>query len=145
MTHLAEVLSALADGELGVAEEDQARAHLATCALCRAELADTVRVRDIVRGLPPVDSPVSLGSLVAPVPAPVPARAPATARAERRWAPQVAAAAAAVAALVLATFQSEPPDAAPVAQLVQVHATSAVNLDPVSQMAPAAVPVSFEP
>lgn len=56
--HLGDLLSALADGELGGAEEAVAREHLATCERCRAELAAVEQVRALVRSLPPVAPPV---------------------------------------------------------------------------------------
>ena len=126
--HLGDLLSALADGELGPAEADRARAHLAACPACAAELAWTARARDLVRALPLVDPPVPLT---------LGRRSPA-----RRVA-GVAAAAAAVALVLLTAVPDHRPAVPQVGRLVEVHATSGVNADPVGQMAPAAVPVSF--
>jgi anti-sigma factor RsiW len=53
--HLGDRLSALADGELDEREAAAARAHLADCDGCRAELRGIELVRSAVQGLPPVD------------------------------------------------------------------------------------------
>jgi predicted anti-sigma-YlaC factor YlaD len=52
MSHLGALISALLDGELTPAEQAEADAHLLTCAACRAEVADTRSMRDLVRQLP---------------------------------------------------------------------------------------------
>lgn len=128
--HLDDELSALADGELDGPELVAAQAHLAACPDCAAELEAVSGVRSLVRALPVV-----------------PPRVPLIVRVVRhRWAAPVAAAAAAVAMALLAVTGSggrEP--ATPVPNLVRTHATSAVSADPVSQLAPAAVPVSLDP
>jgi hypothetical protein len=51
---------ALADGELAAADAEDARAHLATCAQCQAELADVMQ-------LAALPQPVAAGRRVAPV------------------------------------------------------------------------------
>lgn len=130
--HLDDVVSALVDGQLAPAEEATARAHLAACRACAADVDATASVRALVRGLGPVDP---LRPLLAVPPAPrLPARA----------AGMVAAAAAAVALLVLSGVQPRESGGPQVAQLVQVHSTSPVNLDPMSQLAPAVLPVSLD-
>ncbi|MGI8686506.1 MAG: anti-sigma factor family protein [Acidimicrobiales bacterium] len=129
--HLGEALSALVDGQLDHDGEAAALDHLAGCDACAAELASTTAVRSIVRALPPVEP---LRPLVA-VP-PQPAR-------PRRLAGVLAAAAASVAMLMLSGVQPDAGTGPQVAQLVQVHTTSPVNADPMSQVAPAALPVSF--
>ena len=53
--HLGDRSSALADGELDGREAAAARAHLATCDACRAELHGIGLTRSLVRSLPPVD------------------------------------------------------------------------------------------
>lgn len=136
MTHVGDLLSALLDGELGAAEEAAVRAHLDGCEACRDELAATERVRALVRGLPQLDLP--------PV---VVERARWAGR--RRVSRLGAAAAAAVAAAASVAFltMASPSDSRvdpDVGRLVDVHATSGVNGDPVSQLSPAAIPVSFE-
>ena len=54
---LTSVLSAYLDGELAPGELASVQAHLDDCAGCRAEFEAEREVRDIVRGLPPVDPP----------------------------------------------------------------------------------------
>lgn len=51
---------ALADGELAGAEADAARAHLATCAICRAELADIVQLEALPAPAPRVAPVIAL-------------------------------------------------------------------------------------
>ncbi len=125
--HLGDLLSAVADGELDAAGATAARAHLGRCPTCRAELAATERARALVRGLPFVDPPISL---VAGPP-----------RGTGRLVGMVAGVAAGVALLLLPGVREEEPDPS-VGRLVEVHATSAVNEDPVSQLTPALLPVS---
>ena len=55
--HLDDVLSAYLDGELTPDERRRADAHLAACPECRADLAAEGEVRQLLRGLPPVDAP----------------------------------------------------------------------------------------
>lgn len=73
--HLDERLSALLDGELSDDEAVAARAHLAQCAYCTAELAAVDRTRSLLRALPMVDPPVPL-TLPAPVARPAPSAVP---------------------------------------------------------------------
>ena len=59
-THISELLAAYTDGELGVKERARAKAHLAECGECRAEL-DAVRLgMDAVGVLPLVPAPDSI-------------------------------------------------------------------------------------
>ncbi len=127
--HLGDLLSGIVDGALSPGERHGAEAHLAGCLACTAELEATRRIRALVRGLPAVE----------------PARplVPTATAPGRRWAAPAAAAAAAVAMALLATVGGQAPTPAPVGRLVQAHATSVVNTDPVSQLAPAAIPISF--
>jgi len=129
--HLGEALSALVDGQLASDDEAAALDHLAGCDECAAELASVTAVRNLVRALPPVEP---LRPLVA---LPVEHRRPS------RLAGMLAAAAAMVAMLLLSGVQPDAGTGPQVAQLVQVHTTSPVNADPMSQLAPAALPVSF--
>lgn len=129
--HLGEALSALVDGQLAYDDEAAALAHLAGCDECAAELASVTALRNLVRALPPVEP---LRPLVA---LPVGHRRPS------RLAGMLAAAAAMVAMLLLSGVQPDAGTGPQVAQLVQVHTTSPVNADPMSQLAPAALPVSF--
>ncbi len=126
--HLGDLLSGLADGELTPPEATAARIHLGSCPDCRLELAAVEQARALVRGLPLVDPPVPLAL-----------RRPAR---PARLAGMVAAAAAVIALLLLPGVGEDQP-APPVGRLVEVHATSAVNEDPVSQIAPAAISMSL--
>jgi len=135
--HAGDALSALLDGELSAADEADVRGHLAGCEQCRAELSATERMRTLVRELPALELP----SIVVE-------RARWVGRARRPS--RLAAAAAAVAAVaasalfVVAGGGREAPVSPEMGRLVEVHATSGVNGDPVSQLTPAAVPASFE-
>ncbi|NKZ03771.1 zf-HC2 domain-containing protein, partial [Actinomadura latina] len=51
MSCLGERLTALVDDELGHEERDRVLAHLAGCALCRAEVAGLRRLKGRLRGL----------------------------------------------------------------------------------------------
>lgn len=53
MSHLREQISALIDGELTGAELDRAHAHLAACAMCRAEAAGLRQLKRELRALAP--------------------------------------------------------------------------------------------
>lgn len=133
--HAQDALSALLDGELSPAEEAGVRAHLSDCEPCRAELAATERMRALVRELPALELP--------------PIVVERTRWLDRSRRPsRVAAAAAAIAAvaasvLFVAGAGREAPVSPEMGRLVEVHATSGVNGDPVSQLTPAAVPASF--
>lgn len=133
--HLGDALSALVDGELTSGEEAAARSHVVRCPACRAELAAVEDTRALLRGLPALDLP--------PV---VVERARWVGR--RRPSRVAAVAATAVAAAAAALFVVVPPEpeavTPKVGQLVEVHATSGVDGDPLSRLTPAAVPVSFE-
>ncbi|MEO6121595.1 MAG: zf-HC2 domain-containing protein [Acidimicrobiales bacterium] len=132
--HLGDALSALADGELAAAELAEAQLHLSACSGCTDELAATSWARALVRDLATLDPP-----------APLTVVTPRGAVSGRRWAAPAAAAVAAVALGLLATVGggAARPQPTPMAQLVQVHAASAANGDPLSQLAPSAIPVSF--
>jgi predicted anti-sigma-YlaC factor YlaD len=125
-------LSAYLDGELSSGDAAALEHHLQGCPNCRAELTALGRIRQLLRHLPPPDPPIGLVELL-------------LIRPRRRvlpvaWAAS-AAAAIALGALAAGTTTSRPPT---VAHLVQVHATS-TGRDPVSGLAPVAVPVSFGP
>lgn len=153
--HLGDALSALADGQLDHPDEAAALDHLAGCRPCAEELASVTAVRSLVRALPPVeprlplvdapplvDVPLLVGT-PAFAGAPPPVDAPVAGRHPGRLAGMLATAAASVALLLLSGVQQESGTGPQVAQLVRVHTTSPVNTDPMSQVAPAALPVSF--
>jgi len=135
--HLGEALSALLDGELSPAEESAASAHLAACAQCTGELDGLRSVRSLVRDLPPQPPPFGyLDRLTRP-------HHPTGRRRRRRVG--VAALTATAAASFGVLLLSSPVDA-PVSpqmvRMVEAHATSASG-DPISQLAPVGVPVTF--
>ncbi|MDP9389204.1 MAG: zf-HC2 domain-containing protein [Actinomycetota bacterium] len=127
--HLGDLTSAFADGELDATTASAVVAHVEQCPTCAAEVRASAQVRDLVRRLEPVEP---LRPLVATV-----------AAGPRRLAGLVAAAAAAVALVLLSNVEQPPRGTPEVASLVRVHSTSPVNVDPTSQLAPAAIPVSF--
>lgn len=130
--HLGDLISALVDGQLGPDEEAAALGHLASCPACGADLQAISTVRAMVRSLGPVEPP---RPLVAEPPV----------RRRPSWASGLAAAAAAsVALLLLSGVEQQNTGVPQVAQLVQVHSTSPVNVDPMSQLAPAVLPASLD-
>ena len=146
--HLGDGLSALLDGELEYAEAAAARAHLQGCPFCRAELDATATTRALVRALPMVEPPADLIDGLLGQPGAVVAIADARARRAGRNRPLAAlAGVAAAAALVVLSVAPRPPRTAtpPVSTFVDAHATSSSDGDPVSGLAPVAVPASFSP
>lgn len=57
MTHPTELLAEYVDGALGPEERADVQAHLQTCAVCRAEVADAAEARTALRMLPEVEEP----------------------------------------------------------------------------------------
>jgi anti-sigma factor RsiW len=150
--HLGDLVSALLDGELPVPLEDASHQHLAACPACAEELALVAAARSGVRALPVVEPPAGFSEQLLGLvdhrrrqPAPGMSAGAAGAGAVRRRrvgvAALVASAAAAVAVLGLSS-PSEAPARPPVGRLVEAH-TGVGGGDPVSQLAPAGVPVSF--
>ena len=129
--HLADLLSALVDGELTEPERVAAERHLEGCRECRAEYRLVARAHDLVAGLP-----------VLAVPPPVWATVTAAGRRRPRPVVWLSACAAAAGIAVLAAAPPRHHVTPQVARLVDVHAVSSGN-DPVTQLAPAAVPTSF--
>jgi anti-sigma factor RsiW len=139
--HLGDVISALLDGELAGPARAAAESHLAGCHACAAEYQATASIRSAVRALPPVEPP--FGVIERILLAKGSGRAEPT-RARRRppvWVAGVAAAAslAILAAVPRHTHSVQPP----VATFVDAHATATPGADPVSGLAPVALPVSF--
>jgi anti-sigma factor RsiW len=137
--HEGDALSALLDGELSGADERRARAHLAACSACAAELEAVGQARSWLRALPPVDPPAGFrrrllegatGEVV-------------RLRTRRAGLAALAAGAAASVALLGLVSPGEPPATPRVGQLIESHATAVGGGDPVSQLVPAGVPVSF--
>ena len=131
--HLEDALSAYLDDELAPAARREAEAHLAGCAECREELDDVAAARTAIRIMP-----------VHAAPRPILDVAPLTGSASRRravWA--MVAAAAAATAFVL---PREPEVVPSLPSLAGSHAARAsITGDPLTQLAPIAVPVRFGP
>ena len=137
--HLGDVISALLDGELAPAARAAAEAHLAECSACAAEYEQTAAVRSAVRALPPVDPPFGLIERM------LLAETPAAAPRGRRPPLWLAGAAAAVSLVVVAVVPRDNHTVQPpVATFVDAHAAATPGADPVSGLAPVAVPVSFK-
>jgi anti-sigma factor RsiW len=136
--HLDDALSAYLDDELAPAARREAESHLAGCAGCRAELDDVASARQAIRILPVHAAPRSRpdwgdwGSQPA---------APSVSRRRAIW-----ALAAAVAAAVALVLPREPEVAPSLPSLADTHAARAsITGDPLTQLAPIAVPVRFGP
>ena len=159
--HLGDLLSALLDGEMEYEEAAAARAHLQACPFCRAELDATASTRTLVRSLPMMDPPAGLIDGILAIPEPEPDAhtgaapdeggvVPITAGRRRagRNRPLVAiagiAAAVAMFAIVVTPHQSRTVKP-PVSTFVDAHATSFSGDDPITGLAPVAVPASFAP
>jgi anti-sigma factor RsiW len=133
--HADDALSALLDGALNLAEEAEVRAHVAECEACAAELEAVRAARSWVRTLPLVDPPFGFFE-----------RLLATRRRRRFGAAAMVAATAASLAFVATLPAREEPVKPAVASLVRTHAiTASVDGDPLSGLATAGVPVSFQP
>ena len=129
--HLGDLVSALVDGELDAAERVAAERHLAGCPECQADYRAEAGTHELVAGLP-----------VLPRPPPVWVGISAPARRRPRPVVWLSACAAAAGIAILAGSLPRRHVTPPVARLVEVHAVSSGN-DPVTQLAPAAVPTSF--
>ena len=131
--HLGEALSAYLDDELAPAARREADGHLAGCGLCREELELVAWARASIRALPVRACPPGLWEHLATEPG-----APAQTR-RALWA------AAAVAAAVTAVLLPRETRVEPILpSLVESHATRAsVTGDPLSQLAPIAVPIGL--
>jgi anti-sigma factor RsiW len=134
--HLDDVLSAYLDDELAPAARHEVEAHLRACADCRNELDDVAAARRAIRVLPVHGAPRPL------VPAgPAVHRTAAARRGRAAW-----GLAAAVAAAVAMLLPREPDVAPSLPSLADSHAARAsIGGDPLSQLAPIAVPVRFGP
>ena len=131
--HLEDTLSAYLDDELAPAGRREAEAHLAGCAECREELDEVAAARKAIRIMP-------VHAARRPIVDVAPVAAPASRR-RAVWA--LVAAAAAATALVL---PPEPEVAPSLPSLAGSHAARAsITGDPLTQLAPLAVPVRFGP
>ena len=142
--HLDDALSAFLDDELAPAARHEAEAHLATCADCRAELEEVGAARRAIRIMPvhaarrPLVGDDPFGADAGPIGAvrPAPSR-----RRRAVW-----ALAAAVAAAIALLLPRDPEVAPSLPSLADTHAARAsITGDPLTQLAPIAVPVRFGP
>jgi hypothetical protein len=111
--HLGEAITGYLDGELDPAGREQADAHLAGCAECRAELDGLHHVRTLLREAPPVAPPEGFIERVV------------RERRRRRFVPAIAAVTglAAVWLLVMGVVAAGPPRIEPpVADIAAAHA-----------------------
>jgi len=157
--HLGDVLSALLDGELGGDAAEAARAHLAGCPTCEAERVAVGQARTWLRALPPVEPPADFYLRLfateavesrpeGPRPADDAMVVALHASPRSRWRSGVAAMVACAAATVVVLGLVAPHDASttpPVTRFIEAHATAGGGGDPVSDLAPAVVPVVFRP
>ena len=131
--HLEDTLSAYLDDELAPAARREAEAHLAGCAECREELDQVAAARKAIRIMPVHAAPRPILE-VRPVPA-------AASRHRAAW-----ALVAAVAAAIALVLPREPEVAPSLPSLADSHAARAsITGDPLTQLAPIAVPVRFGP
>jgi anti-sigma factor RsiW len=144
--HLGDGLSAYLDDELAPAARREAEAHLAACPTCRAELDEVGAARRAIRIMPVHATPRPLveadrGGVLLPPTVTTDKLRRAPSRRRALWA-VVAAVAAAVAFLL-----PRDPEVAPsLPSLADSHAARAsITGDPLTQLAPIAVPVRFGP
>lgn len=141
--HLGDLLSALLDGELPAPLAEASRQHLSGCPACARELALVDAARSRVRALPAVDPPPGFPDRhLGRAGHREPTVGAAAVRHRRVGLAALAAGAAAAAAVLGFSSPREAPARPPVSRLVEVHAGVGSG-DPVSQLAPAGVPVSF--
>jgi anti-sigma factor RsiW len=152
--HLDDTLSAFLDDELAPAARRDAEAHLAGCPGCRAELEEVAAARRAIRIMPvhaarrplwgaePLAAgPGVPGGVWLSEPAQSSRRSAASRRRRAVW-----ALAAAVAAAIALLLPRDPSVAPSLPSLADTHAARAsITGDPLSQLAPIAVPVRFGP
>ena len=143
--HVGDLISARLDGEIEADLLPGINAHIEACPACYAEHEEVAWARRALRGLPPVEPPEGVLRL-APAWAPPRVARPPLRRMRPRQLVAASFAAAAAGAGVLgligrtAPLRSNQPS---VASFVAQHSTSSPGPDPVSGLAPVAVPVSF--
>lgn len=152
--HVGDALSALLDGELHGPEAEAARAHLARCAMCAAESIAVTKARSWLRGLPPVEPPADFyvrlfaddaGEAHDAREATVTPLVVARRSRVRAGVAAMAACAAATGVVLALASPHDSPTTPPVTRFIEAHATAVGDGDPVSQLAPAVVPVGFRP
>jgi anti-sigma factor RsiW len=154
-----EMLSAYVDGEVTDAQRVAIEVRIANDDAWRSIVAEVTVARDAVRALPEREPPAGFWMRVLTrvaetvdedealaVSTNVVPLAPAAPRRVPRWGAIVAAAAALVAGVMIAAPQREREVAPSLAQVADQHAAAtSTQSDPVSNLAPAAVPVDFGP
>jgi anti-sigma factor RsiW len=161
-----DALSALLDGELHGPEAEAARAHLASCAMCAAESIAVTQARSWLRSLPPVEPPADFyvrlfaddaddandagdgGDAREAHDAPdatVTSLVVSRRSRVRAGVAAMAACAAATGVVLGLVSPHDSPTTPPVTRFIEAHATAVGDGDPVSQLAPAVVPVAFRP
>jgi anti-sigma factor RsiW len=155
-----DLLSAYVDGEITEAERAAVEARVASDAAWQHILADVVAARDAVRALPDREPPtgfwlrvltrvaeeaeqdraaIAAAGAVVPITRPAPRRVP-------RWGAISAAVVAVVAGVALAMPQRNHAVSPKIATLTNQHAAaSSSGSDPITNLAPAAVPVGLTP
>ena len=134
--HLGDTLSAYLDDELAPAARREAEAHLAACTDCRAELEDVASARRAIRIMPVHATARPLVGTVR-----FEGRTPGAPRRRAVW-----AAVALVAAATAVLLPRDPEVAPSLPTLADSHAARAsITGDPLTQLAPIAVPVRFGP
>lgn len=142
--HVGDLISARLDGEVEAHLLPGIEAHVSACPACTAEHEEVAWARAALRGLPPVDPPADVLRLAPAWAPPRPAHAPTRRMRPRQLIAASAAVAAAGAGVLGLVGRSTPGTPQPsVASLVAQHSTSSPGPDPVSGLAPVAVPVSF--
>jgi anti-sigma factor RsiW len=130
--HLDDRLSALLDGRLDAADESAARAHVAECPACAAELHAVAATRSWLRALPAVDPPTDFYERM-------------LGRGRHRVPVGLGVlAASAAAAIALASMSAPARRVKPtINPLVEDHVVSASLVDdPVAQLSPIVVPTT---
>ena len=143
--HVGDVLSARLDDELDGDLVGGIDAHLAACPACAAEHDEVAWARAAVRALPQLQPPGGSLRPRATAFGPPPRRAPAERARPRQLLAAAAAVAAAGAGILGLVGRPAPADPSrpSVASFVAQHSTSSPGPDPVSGLAPAALPISF--
>lgn len=136
--HLDDALSALLDSQLEPADTTAAHHHLEGCPRCRSELDAVSQARDWLRTLPPVEPPgLFFENLLTGRPPGVEGMP-----AARRRRPLAVLVGGAAASVALVSLSSGPrtPAGSPITSPPQ---SAAVSADPIVNLAPAGIPVSF--
>lgn len=143
--HVGDLISARLDGEVEADLLPGIDAHVAACPACTAEHEEVAWARSALRALPSIEPPDGVLRLAPAWPPPRLATPPSRRLRTRQLVAASAAVAAAGAGVLGLIGRSTPAPAnqPSVASFVAQHSTSSPGPDPVSGLAPVAVPVSF--